>query len=296
MPKTDQEWTVGRLLETTREFLSGRSVEDSRLTAEMLLAHALGLPRLNLYLDVARVLSPAELDCYRDLVRKAGDHHPVQYLIGIASFFSLEVQVSPDVLIPRPETETLVEQAISDLRGRPEQSAPCVADIGTGSGCIAVAIARSLPNARIWATDISGPALNVARQNAESIGVGDRIQFCHGDLFQALSTADRKEQFDLIVSNPPYIAETQWPSLPRNVRDYEPHHALLAGADGLKFHRAIIQQAAAFLAGDGQLMLEGAFDQSPAIEKLFMSEGRWDNIRVIRDAAGQSRVIMAQKR
>ena len=296
MPKTNQEWTVGRLLETTRQFLDKKSVDDSRLTAEMLLAHALKMPRLNLYLDLQRNLSTAELDCYRELVRKAGDHHPVQYLIGSASFFSLDIHVSPEVLIPRPETETLVEQAISDLRGRNSQSAPRVIDLGTGSGCIAVAMANSLPNARIWATDISGPALEVARQNAERVGVGDRIQFRHGDLFQALSADDREAQFDLIVSNPPYIAETQWSSLPKNVRDHEPPHALLAGGDGLKFHLAIIQHASEYLADGGSLMLEGAFDQANAIEKIFISEGQWDNIGIVRDAAGQSRFVMAHKR
>ena len=144
MPNTDQQWTVGRLLEVTREFLSKKSVDDSRLTAEMLLAHALDLPRLNLYLDLERVLGPAELERYRQLVREAGDHHPVQYLIGSASFFSLDIRVSPEVLIPRPETETLVEQAISALRSRSLQSAPCVADIGTGSGCIAAGRHRCL--------------------------------------------------------------------------------------------------------------------------------------------------------
>ena len=288
-------WNVGRLLETTQAYLAAKGVESPRLTAEILLAHALNTQRISLYLDLSRSLQTHELDRYRQLVRQAGRHHPVQYLTGTAHFFSLEFTVTPAVLIPRPETETLLEQAIGAVRDRDSNQPLRILELGTGSGCVAVALACQLPNAQVWATDISRPALQVATKNANRHGVAERIHLREGDLFEALPDQEALGPFDLILSNPPYIAEAAWGALPANVRDHEPRSALLSGADGLCFHRKICRQASRFLAGAGWLMLEIALDQGQAVRNLFIDSADLANIRIITDAGGHERAVIAQK-
>lgn len=282
-------WTIARLLGWTREHLEKHGVESPRLCAELLLADALKCERLRLFTRYEE--SPAEpvLARFREHVREAAGGKPIAYILGRREFFSLSFEVSPDVLVPRPETETLVERTISLLR---ERSAPRVLDVGTGSGCIAIALAKHLPSAQLFASDVSEAALAVARRNASASGVADRIEFRSGDLLAPWSDAPA---YDVIVSNPPYIGTREAGDLPRNVRDFEPHLALFAGEDGLSIIRRLSREAGALLAEDGHLLMEVAFDQSAAVRDLMESAG-WGDILCYRDALQHERVVHGRRR
>jgi release factor glutamine methyltransferase len=288
----EQVWTIRRLLEFTSGYLERHGVDQPRLSAEMLLAHVLELPRIKLFMDMDRPATPLERAAYRDLIEKAAQHHPVQYLTGRASFFSLLLEVNSAVLIPRPCTESLVEHVLQHIRRTPGFASPILADVGTGSGAIAIALAKNLPQARIVATDISEAALEVARRNAATHGVTDRITFRHGSLYEPLSgTAG---PFDFIVSNPPYIPDHEWPDqVDRNVRDYEPTLALRGGPDGLSVVKPLIEQAHAHLRSPGQLVLEIAAATAPAVLDLARSAKGLSNPRVLPDHEGHARFLIA---
>jgi release factor glutamine methyltransferase len=292
-PASDAPWTVARLLAWTQEYLHRRQIEPARLCAEILLAHALGCERLRLYTCHEQVPDPQVRERFRTLVQKAATGYPVAYLTGTKEFFSLSFEVTPDVLIPRPETEILVERTIRALRSVPRPAAR-ILDLGTGSGCIAVSLARHLPDARIAASDCSPAALAVARRNAERHGVAERIEFRCGDLFEPWSTADSEPAiFDFIVCNPPYVAENG-PVEPQ-VREYEPHVALFAGADGLDLIRRIVRDAARFLRPAAQLLLEIGFDQASAVRAL-LDPAVWTDVAFYRDGGGHPRVLHARRR
>jgi release factor glutamine methyltransferase len=225
-PGTGEKWTIRRLLRWTSQFLESKGVDAPRLSAELLLAHVLEVPRIRLYTDLDRPASPLERAAYRELVEKAAAHHPIQYLIGEAHFFSLRLEVDPRVLVPRPSTETLVEHVIWQTRHIPGFAVPAIADIGTGSGCIAIALAKNLPEARITATDTSSEALELARHNAEQHGVAERIDFFEGPLYEPL----RGRHFSFVVSDPPYISDAEWAEVPRNVREHDPARRAPAGS------------------------------------------------------------------
>lgn len=287
----EQRWTTRRLLDWTTRHFESKGVEDARLAAELLLAHILEVPRIKLYMDLDRPASPLELAAYRELVEKAAAHHPIQYLLGEAHFFSLVFKVTPDTLIPRPATETLVEHIIHHTRVTPGYVTPTIADIGTGSGAIAVALAKNLPDARVWATDISEAALAVARENAQRHGVADRITFQLGPLYAPLA----KHPFHYVVSNPPYIPDHEWPQVARNVRDYEPASALRAGPDGLDVLRPLIAAAAEHLQKPGQLVAEIAASQkAPALE-LAHAAPALRNAHILADHQGHPRVLVADR-
>lgn len=287
----DRRWTTRRLLDWTTGHFESKGVDDARLAAELLLAHVLEVPRIKLYMDLDRPASPRELAAYRELVEKAAAHHPIQYLLGEGHFFSLVFKVTPDTLIPRPATETLVDHIIHHTRVTPGYVTPVIADIGAGSGCIAVALAKNLPDARLVATDISEPALAVARENAERHGVAERISFRHGPLYEPLAD----QPFHYIVSNPPYIPDNEWEQVAPNVRDHEPASALRAGSDGLDVLRPLIAHAAEHLQRPGQLVVEIAASQKAAVLQLADAAPGLTNAHVLADHEGHPRVLVADR-
>jgi release factor glutamine methyltransferase len=262
--------TILEVIQRSADFLDKRGVSAPRLQAELLLAHVLNMPRMNLYLNFQRALSAQEADTLRELVRRRGRREPVQYIVGSASFCGLELAVSRHVLVPRPETELLAERAWTFLRQLPPDRQPRALDLGTGSGCLAIALAAQAPQARVDATDLSGDALNTARQNAARHQVADRIEFHLGDGFAAL---EQGGCFDLIVSNPPYIATAEIQALEPEVRDYEPRVALDGGADGLDFYRRFAAEAGAFLRPGGRVMLELNDNGAARVGAIFEQNG-----------------------
>jgi release factor glutamine methyltransferase len=282
-----ETWTVRKLLEWTEDFLRKKGVESARLEAQILLAHALGCKKIDLY--VRHDEEPAEdrRTAFREMIKKRADGMPVAYLVGHREFYSLEFAVSPAVLIPRPETETLVMEALRRLKPLP---APRVLDVGTGSGAIAVVIAKHHKTAQITAVDVSPTALAVAKSNAEKHGVADRITFTEGDLFGPVAG----HTFDLIVSNPPYIAEAEFPSLDVGVRDFEPRSALAGGPDGLDFYRRIATEASNYLVPGGVVLVEIGATQESAVRDLFAAH--LEVGPTYKDAAGRPRVVSATRR
>jgi len=283
------------LLQWTADFFTRKDIDEPRLSAELLLAHALDCSRMALYTQYERVPPDAQIASFRESVKLRADHVPVAYLIGKAWFYSLEFLVTRDVLIPRPDTETLVEQVISRVRQAPGWETPAILDLCTGSGCIAIALAKNLPAAALVATDISAGALGVARQNAELHKVADRIKITQGDLYEALASLTPAPRFQVIASNPPYIASGEIAELPRHVREHEPRLALEGGPDGLAFHRRIIAGTREFLEPGGLLALEIAWNQAPEAQAVCAAASHLENIRIVRDAAGQQRCVLATR-
>jgi len=289
-------WTVRRILEWTSGFFSRKKVDPPRLSAELLLAHVLNVPRIKLYTDYERPLTEKELAQYRELIRRAGEQEPIAYLTGKAHFFNLEFDVTRDVLIPRPDTETLVEHVLQFVRHQSGFESPRVLDLCTGSGCIAAAIAHHLKAAVVTATEISPAAVAVARANIERLGLAGRVMVEEGDLFEPLSRSVDPQPFHLVVSNPPYIATAQIETLDRSVRDYEPIQALDGGLDGLVFHRRILREAPARMLADGRIYLEIAFDQGPMAQELAAGYDAFDEVRILKDYAGRDRVLTARRK
>jgi release factor glutamine methyltransferase len=256
---------------------------------EHLLAHALGMPRMKLYLSFERALSQEQLDAVRALVQRRGRREPLQQITGSAAFCGLELAVNPQVLAPRPETELLAERAWKFLQQSSAlHSAPAALDLGTGSGCLAIALAVKVPSAAIHATDASAEALALARENAARHHAG--IQFHHGDLFAALPPAAR---FRLIVSNPPYIPTARLDTLEPEVRDHEPRQALDGGADGMDFYRRIAAEAGAFLEADGRLMLELDEDGPEKAAEIFRQQN-WIVEGIESDYNQRPRILIAR--
>ena len=296
MPNPGEPWTVRRLLEWTSTFFTRKEVDAPRLSAELLLSHVLGVPRIKLYTDYETIVSEKNLAAYRELVRRASEHEPIAYLTGKAYFFNLEFEIEPGVLIPRPDTETLVENVLQLARNTAGFESPRVMDLCTGSGCIAAAIASRLKNAAVIATDISDKAVAVARKNIERLGLSDRVTIAQGDLFEPLKEMVDARPFDLVVANPPYIPSAEIARLDRNVREYEPVTALDGGMDGLMVHRRILQQAGERLRASGRIYLEIQFDQAPAATEMFVSHDEFEDVRVLKDHAGNNRVVTARRK
>jgi release factor glutamine methyltransferase len=296
-PAPTPVWTIGSLLTTTADFFTRKGVDEPRLSAELLLAHVLNCSRMALYTQYEKIPTDDQRNAFRELVKQRGTNVPVAYLVGKAWFFSLEFAVTRDVLIPRPDTETLVEFVIQHARQRPDWSeagvpGPAILDLCTGSGAIPVALATRLPTAAFTATDVSAAALAVARRNAETHKVADRITFLEGDLFAPLDEAPAPTLFHAITANPPYIPTDDVKDLPPGVRDHEPRLALDGGPDGLAFHRRILQQAPAHLRPGGLLVMEMQFDQGPALQAAVAGTPAFGPARIIRDAAGHPRCVV----
>jgi release factor glutamine methyltransferase len=286
--------TVLEIIQRGTDFLARKGVDSPRLQVELLLAHVLQLPRLKLYLNFERRLTKTELDPIRELLKRRGSREPLQQILGTTSFCGYEITLTKDVLVPRPETEVLAEKAWAFLQNRVSRTlvAPRVLDFGTGSGCIAVALACQVPDAMMTALDISAAALEVARQNAARHNLGERFQFVQSDGFSALGGG---RQFDLIVSNPPYIPSDEIDTLAPEVRNHEPRLALDGGTDGLAFIRQLASQAPVYLAREGRLMLELGDGQGGASEELFHARG-WQTEPILPDLSGRPRILVACRR
>jgi release factor glutamine methyltransferase len=274
--------------------LEESGVPSAPLAAELLLMHVLQRDRTWLYAHPEFELSPEDAAAYAHLIERRSEGVPTQYLTGRQEFWGLEFQVGPGVLIPRPETEHTIEVALERLGARRAEPLRIV-DVGTGSGCIAIALARELPRAEIVATDISAAALDYAQRNAARHGVSKRIQFLRADLLEAAMEAlgRAESRFDLIVSNPPYVGRNDAGSLPREVREHEPAEALFAGDDGLQIYPALIDEAARKLAPSGIVVLEIGYNGAQYVGSL-LSASQWTDLRVTRDLAGIERVISAR--
>jgi len=297
MAVTEAPWTVRRLLEWTNQFFAKKDVDAPRLSAELLLSHTLNLSRIKLYTEYDRPLAPAELGKYRDLVKRAGEQEPIAYLTGTAHFFNLEFDVGPGVLIPRPDTETLVENVLQAARNEPGLATPRVLDLCTGSGCVAAAVAKHLKNATVTAIDVSPRAVELATKNLERLGLADRVTVLHGDLFAPLAgSAAEAAPFDVIVSNPPYIPTGQIAALDRNVRDYEPREALDGGPDGLALHRRILAEGSDRLVPGGRVYLEIGHDQGDAARALAGGYETFERVQILKDYGGRDRVLAARKK
>jgi release factor glutamine methyltransferase len=268
-------------------------VPSHALAAELLLMHVLGRERTWLYSNPEAALDAAEANNYFALVAHRLAGTPTQYLTGKQEFWGLEFEVTPAVLIPRPETEHVVEVAVERL-GKERLHRPLrIADVGTGSGCIAVALAHELPHAEIVATDISPDALEVARRNAGRHGVAGRVRFVECNLLDSL--AGEPQRFDLIVSNPPYVAREEEVQLAREVREHEPHSALFAGLSGGEMYRPLITQAAQLLRQGGVLVVEIGYGALERVRPLFDDSRAWNSMRVADDLAGIPRVISGER-
>ncbi len=254
-----EPWTLLKLLRWATDFFTRKGIDSPRLDAELLLAHVLKLDRVGLYLNFDRPLDVAELDQLRPLVKRRGQREPLQYLIGSTEFWSLDFEVTPAVLIPRPDTEILVEEALSHA-----SDVGSLLDVGTGSGAIVVSLAKELEAWRCQGIDISSEALEVARRNARLNQVEERVELCKGNLNRL---PDRK--YDLIISNPPYIARDEWETLMPEVRDHEPQLALIADDGGLACYQSLVAQAAKHLHPGGWLLVEIGYQQADAVQQLF---------------------------
>jgi release factor glutamine methyltransferase len=303
-------WTIARLLKWTQAHFESHSLESPRLCAELLLAHALGCQRLDLYLRFEEVPGEPALARFRERVRQAAAGRPISYLTGTKEFFSLTFEVTPDVLIPRPETEVLVERAIAAAHAlastaaappaAPSGRAPSqparrptgvrILDLCTGSGCVAISLARYVPDATVCASDLSAPAVDVARRNAVRLAVAERVELRCGDLFAAWE-ADR--QWDMIVCNPPYIGTEEADDLAAGVREHEPGMALFAGPGGLEVHRRVAAEGRGRLSRGGHLLLEVGFRQAQQVRALLEGTG-WRDIVTYRDDLRHERVVHAR--
>jgi release factor glutamine methyltransferase len=290
----DDEWTIGRLLGWTAEYLKAHGSQSPRLEAEVLLAHARGCQRIDLYTSFEEPADEALRARFRELVRRRAEGVPVAYLVGHREFYSLDFLVTPDVLIPRPETEFVV-LALLDLvksSGAADREIT-VADVGTGSGIIAISVARHAPGARVTAIDVSPAALAVARENARRLGVADRVEFVESDLLEAIPP---ERKFDFIVSNPPYVSDAEMAMLAREVREHEPRLALAAGPTGTAVIERLIPQAAARLAAGGSLLMEISPMLQQRAEALVAADERLELEATLKDQAGLARVVVARRR
>jgi len=285
--------TVLDVIQRSTEFLEKKGVESPRLQAELLLADLLKVRRMQLYLNFERALTKAELDAFREMVRRRGEREPLQYIVGNTCFCGLEINVNSHVLIPRPETELLAEQGwtflsglVTQKSGPPNSPQAAALDFGTGSGCLAIALASKCQNLRIDALDVSAEALVVAGKNAENHGLRERIHFTQANTLSVF----QQSKFDLIISNPPYIPTKEIETLQPEVRNFEPHAALDGGADGLDYFRQLAHEAEYFLTPGGRLMLEFGDGQGEAIGKIFESE-KWIVESIQHDYNHRPRII-----
>jgi release factor glutamine methyltransferase len=312
MTSPDEPWTIGRLLTWTIDYLGRHGVENPRLDAEVLLATARGCRRIDLYTTYGELADEQTRTAFRELVRRRAAGTPVAYLVGKREFYSLEFEVTPDVLIPRPETELVVVALLDQVKKRgaggevvcgspdpsrastegflPIEASLAIADVGTGSGILAVCAAKYVANSRVTAIDISPAALAVAKRNAERHGVAERIRFIESDLFSALPA---EAHFDYVVSNPPYVSTAEMANLAADVREHEPHVALHAGEGGTDVIRSLVDQAAQRLTPGGALIMEISPMIATATEEIIRSTAKFELGPTMRDLAGHPRVVQA---
>jgi len=288
-------WTIGRLLEITAAFLEKKGIESPRLCADILLSHALHTDRVKLYLHYDQPLTDREIAKFRSLIKRRLRGEPIQYITGIQEFWSMDFMVGPQVLIPRPESEVLLEQVLSLSRGKkiPNPERPKILDLCTGSGALVIALAHEIPEASLWACDISAAALEMALANTRKHGVESRIVFLQGNLLDPFLKRDIR--FDAIVSNPPYIPSMTLDALCPEVRDYEPKQALDGGEDGMTYIERIIADGPACLNPRGWLLIEMDPEQLPLASKQMDHSGRFGERCFVKDYSHRDRVLMARK-
>ena len=289
----DPQWTILKILQWTTSYFKSHHIDSPRLTAEILLAHILGIKRIDLYLRFDQPLSQEELGGFKALIKRRLNREPVAFIIGSKEFWGIDFDVTQDVLVPRPETEFLVEAALKQIPDALMSSSQRIVDIGTGSGAIIVSLAVNRPGHYFFASDISEKAIKIAVKNAEKNGVKDNISFFVAELFSSLQ--ENSEKFDLILSNPPYIAGSQIAELEPEVSKFEPLTALDGGVDGLDIIRNILQTAPVYLRQKGILMLEIGYDQRAAVEQMGIKSGHYSNVEFIQDYAGHDRVVVMRK-
>lgn len=302
--------TIRETLLWAEDYLAQYSVPDSKAEAEYLLSHVLNCKRSGLYLNCLNTIAFGDMQIFIDFIERRIKREPSQYIIGEQGFWGLTFKVAPDVLIPRPETELLVEKALETVNCKllnvdnrrkqtnsisqfPVHSSQfTILDLCTGSGCIAISLAKEIPECKVYAADVSEKALSVARENTKQHGVADKIQFLQGNLFEPFKAMDIK--FDLIVSNPPYISKKMLHELEPEVKDYEPLTALYGGEDGLDFYRMIISESPAYLTQGGWLMLEMGYGQAEEIKEMMEQSKTFEHIAIKKDLAGIERLIKAR--
>ena len=283
--------TVLEVIQRSTEWLTRKGVESPRLQTELLLAHLLRLPRMQLYLNFERQLTGPEQQAFRELIQRRGAREPLQHIVGSTNFCGLEIAVSRAALVPRPETELLAERGWQFLNAVPAEppKPPTALDFGTGTGCLALAVASHCATAEIHALDISADALALARQNADRLGLAARVLFLHGDGWAALSPGSR---FHLILSNPPYIPDEEIATLEPEVRDHDPREALAGGPDGLDYYRRLAAGAGPFLEPGGRIMLEFGDGQADSVRAIFQ-EQNWVVESVVEDYNRRPRILIA---
>lgn len=289
----EQAWTIGRLLNWTTDFLREKGADSPRLDAEVLLAHARSCQRIELYTAFEEEAAEPLRESFRELVKRRAAGTPVAYLVGHREFFSMPFQVTPDVLIPRSETELIVVRTLDLAKSQASADSLRIADVGTGSGILAVCCAKHLPKSSVTAIDVSPNALAVAKTNAEQHEVADQIEFVESDLFDKCPS---ETEFDVIVSNPPYVATHEMAELAPSVREYEPHLALDGGEQGTEVIARLIPQAVQRLKPGGWLLMEVGPYNAQRVEELVIAESGLSLEVTIPDLAGHPRVVQAQKR
>lgn len=292
--------TVLEVIQRSTEFLARKGVDSPRLQAELLSAHVLGMARMQLYLNFERVLTVTEQDGLRELVKRRGDREPLQHIVGSTNFCGLELEVGRAALVPRPETELLAEQGWIFLNQRAQDAqtttdaplrVPTVLDFGTGTGCLALAISKHCPSAKVVAIDVEPAALELARKNAQHLQLAESIEFLLSDGFAALRPG---LSFDLIVANPPYIPSAEVEQLDPEVRQFDPRRALDGGVDGMVYYRRLATEAGAFLRANGRLMMEFGDGQEAGLAEVFKNEN-WVVEEILNDYTHRPRILIARK-
>ena len=278
-------WTISSLLNWTVNYFKSKNIQSARLDAEVLLSHVLRQERIYLYVHFDEPMEQNELNKFREYVKKRAQHVPIAYIIGEREFMGLPFKVTKDTLIPRPDTEILVENVLNNVDKDKEIE---IVDIGTGSGAIILSLLVNLPKAQGKTVDISSKAIEVAKENAVNLQVNDRCEFFVGDLFAPLNN----NKFDVIVSNPPYIPKKDIATLEDDVKEYEPVSALTDGGDGLSYYRRLLSEGKAYIKENGFIALEIGIYQSNDVKQIAMDNG-WKNIKIIKDYAGIDRVVLA---
>jgi release factor glutamine methyltransferase len=287
------EWTLIKLIQWATAYFDRHGIDSPRTTAEILLAHAIDAKRIDLYLRYDQPLNSDELNCFKTLIKRRTNREPVAYIVGHKEFWSIELEVNRNVLIPRPETECLVEKALESLAADSDPGSKSILELGTGSGAIIVALASENFRHSYLGTDISGDAVAVARRNALRHGLGEKIRFMVADWFAALDA--KAAVFDLIVSNPPYIRSGDLKRLQPEINVHEPAAALDGAQDGLRSLRHIIQSAYLYLKPGGALLLEMGHDQQAPLKQIIGACGRYEDVRFYKDYSGHDRIVSMRK-
>ena len=288
-----EQWTIKKLLDWMTGHFTEKKIDSPRLTAELLLSSVLNMQRIELYMNFDKEVEKTNLEKLRSLVKRCLDNEPVQYLTGRTEFYSISLKVAAGCLIPRPETELLVERAIEFLRTRSDPQYVC--DLCTGSGCIAVAIAKNFADAKFVATDICDNALSIAAENIAKYNLGERIHLLHGDLFKPIIDQLDVKEFDVIVCNPPYISHPELENLEPKVKNHEPQLALNGGPDGLDIYRRIADEVGNHLKKDGLLLLEIGYLQGQAVKQLLEDTKIFGQIKIEKDLSNNDRIVSAIK-